>query len=665
MNKTARFLCLALALSTSQARQITFPQPLSQRIANYAISVTLDTDKKLLHGKETLTWLNTSKDRITELRFHLYLNAFKNTKTTFMTESGGQHRGATIGADGWGWIDIDSMAIADGEDLKSKIEFIHPDDDNSTDQTVIRVPLSKPVMPNASITLNIEFTSKMPTVFARTGYNQNFFMVGQWFPKIGVYEPAGMRYATVGQWNCHQFHSNTEFYADYGVYDVDITVPKNFVVGATGTLQNDKENRDGTKTHFYHAEDVHDFSWTASPLYKVVEDQWNHVKIRLLIQPDRVKGNADRYMQSTKAALQYFHTWVGKYPYPNLTVVDPQWGALGAGGMEYPTLITGGSLWAIPQGLRLTEEVTIHEFGHQYWYGLVGNNEFEEAWLDEGINQYSETRIMDETYGVKSAAVDVLGYHMGDFETTRAGYTTMQNPKIAPTYLPAWEYKAGSYGNLTYQKTATFLTTLERMIGRPVMDEIMKQYFERWKFRHPCSKDFIAVVNEIVQKRHGNKFGKDMQWFFDQVLFGTEVCDYELTSIESEIAFGTRGLVDSAGKKIFPRERPGSGKTEMHHSKVLVSRLGEVKMPLDVLVHFDNGTEIRERWDGQARWKYFEYLRPEKVVWAKADPDEVLTIDINYNNNSKTTESLRQPIWKYTLKFLFWVQNALQFFALF
>ena len=656
---------LILCPSRTSALQIIFPQPLSPRIASYTISVTLDAERKVLQGKETLRWRNTSKDRIRELRFHLYLNAFKNSKSTFMTESGGQLRGDRMEAGGWGWIDVASMKVRDGEELKSKMEFIHPDDDNTMDQTVFRVPLSKPVLPNQLVVLDIDFTAKLPAVFARTGYNQDFFMVGQWFPKIGVYEPAGMRYATQGQWNCHQFHANSEFYADYGVYDVDMTVPANYVVGATGILENERVNGDSTKTCFYHAEDIHDFSWTASPLYKVVEDQWKHVKIRLLIQPDRLKGNAQRYIQSVKAALAFFDEHVGKYPYPNLTIVDPQWGAFGAGGMEYPTLITGGSFWAVPDGIRLVEVVTIHEFGHQYFYGLVGSNEFEEAWLDEGITQYYETRIMDVTYGVKTSAADFMGFHVGDFEITRSGYTGLSNPRIAPTYANSWDYKAGGYGSMTYDKTATFLTTLQRMIGADVMDEVMKTYFERWKFKHPCSRDFIAVVNEVVHKRLGDKFGKDMNWFFDQVLYGTDVCDYELSSIRNELVFGTRGLVDSAGTKIHPREQFNPEEGSTYHSRILVSRLGDVRMPVDVLVHFADGKEIREHWDGQARWKEYNYTGHQRVTWAKVDPDDVLAIDINVNNNSKTEDPISQPIWKYTVKFLFWMENVLQYSSIF
>ena len=660
MNKTLLAVAGILVMLFNANGQTIFKEPLSPRIVTYKIAVVLDPVQKMLTGNETLTWRNTSSDRVGELQFHLYLNGFKNTQSTFMKESGGVNRGFELGEGGWGWTDVTSMKTADGEDLTQRIQFIHPDDANDQDQTVIRVPLSKPVLPGQTIQLQVVFKAQLPKVFARTGYYQNFFMLGQWFPKIGVYESAGQRYATHGEWNCHQFHANTEFYADYGVYDVDMTVPKEYVVGATGLPTLTKENGDGTKTVTYHAEDVHDFAWTASPSYVDLSDQWKDVKIRVLMQPQRVH-QAVRYFESAKAALEYFDKHVGKYPYPNLTIVDPAYGASGAGGMEYPTLITAGSMWGIGKSVKFAELVTVHEFGHQYWYGLVGNNEFEEAWMDEGINQYYETRIMDDTYGNKSSAIDLPGIRMGDFEMTRVGYTAMRNPKISPTATHGWEFKQGEYGNLTYQKTAVFMTTLERLIGRPVMDTLMKTYFERWKFKHPSGKDFIAVVNEIVPKYHGMKFGKDLNWYFDQVLYGTDICDYELTLIENKEAPTPMGVFEKNGQRTTQSTtRAADSMRTMYDSRVVASRLGEIRLPTSVLVHFANGEEVREPWDGQSRWAEFKYHKSDKILWAKVDPDTTLVIDMNYNNNSKTTEPARAPIWKYTVKFLFWFQNILQ-----
>ncbi len=646
-----------------QSRQMMFKQPLSPRLANYSIQVTLDDTAKMLTAQERLTWRNASADVITELQFHLYLNAFKNSASTFMKESGGVHRGSSIGDDGWGWIDVTSMRTAAGEDLMSGAEFIHPDDDNAQDQTVLRVVLPQPVRPGAILQLEISFRAKLPTIFARTGYHKDFFMVGQWFPKIGVYEPAGMRYATKGGWNCHQFHSNTEFYSDFGVYDVDITLPTKYVVGATGVLVSDTENGNGTKTLRFHAEDVHDFSWTASPHYVVADDQWRDVAIRILMQPQRTH-QISRYAESVKKALAYLDEHVGAYPYPIITIVDPAYGGMGAGGMEYPMLITAGSFWGIGQELKFAELVTIHEFGHEYWYGMVASNEFEEAWLDEGINSYYETRIMDEAYGSTRSVIDFDGFHAGDHDFSRGSYVTMRNPKVSPIATPAWKFKAGGYGTLTYQKTATVMTTLENLIGRAAMDSAMKTYFDRWKFKHPSEKDFRAVFDEIVPVFHGDRFGKSMSWYFDQLIDGTDVCDYELTSISTEPVRATVGVIGQRGEKAATAREAWSDSSRQYRSRVLVSRLGEVQLPVVVEIGFESGEKIVERWDGQERWKEFIYERTDRVRWAAVDPDRQLMVDMNLLNNSKTVDPEGFPIRKHFVKMLFWIQNALQLVAL-
>ena len=653
-------LLILLFCSLGVSRQVIFQTPLSPRLANYDITVKLDVQNKMLHGKETLVWRNKSQDNIKELQFHLYLNGFKNTESTFMKES----RYGMEGID-WGWIDIKKMVVRDGEDLTNKISYIHPDDDNIKDQSVIRVPLTKPLPGGSTITIDLEFEAHLPSIYSRTGYEGNFFMVAQWFPKIGVYEAAGDRYATKGSWNCHQFHSTTEFFADYGVYNVEIIVPQTYIVGAVGLLQQELKNSDSTKTLIYHAEDVHDFSWTASPDFTVVEDQWRSVHIRLLTQNYKVGSISNGYIQSVKVALQHLNDWVGTYPYPNVTIVDPPLKAQRAGGMEYPTLITGLSVWGIPKSIRMVELVTIHEFIHQYFYGLVGSNEFEEAWLDEGFTQYFESRIMNAEYGEKTSLVDMFGLNIGDFEFNRWGYTGMSNSKIAPTLQPAWQYRAGGYDNLTYNKSATLLTTLERMVSRAVMDEIMHTYFERWKFKHPCTRDFIAVVNEIVHKQYGDKFGPDMNWYFDQVLSGTDICDYELTKIEVNELHHETGIFEEKGGKAPLHRQRGEKPDSLYESVVLISRLGEMKMPVTVLVRFDDGREVRETWDGQDRWKQFTYTGTSSVISGTVDPDNILALDINANNNSKTVRPSSLPFWKYTTKFMTLVQAILHSMLLF
>ena len=622
-----------------------FPVPLSPRLANYQIDVTLDPATKKLTGRETLTWRNSSNDVIRELPFHLYLNAFRNDKSTFMRESGGQLRGDEIDRSAkessYGFIDIVSMKTRNGEALP--YQFIQPDDANRDDRTVVRVLLSKPVGPGETIVLDIQFRAKLPKIFARTGFSRDYFLVGQWFPKIGVYEPAGTRYSTQGQWNCHQFHADSEFYADYGVYDVNITTPKEYWVGATGLMTGEKAGPKNTKTTRWHAEDVVDFAWTASPHFQVVDGQWKRpsggaVKIELLMQPEHLH-QAGRHLDAAKRALAYFDKHLGRYPFPNLTVVDPPLHASGSAGMEYPTFITAGTAWFLPDGARFPEIVTVHEFGHQYFMQLLASNEFEEAWLDEGFNQYYEGRIMDDWYGSRSSQIDLFGFRMGDLESSRDSYVHQDNPAIGSSFGNTWQLPEGQYGVLTYSKTATWLRTLEGLVSRRVMDEIMQAYLIRWRFKHPNAQSFIDIVNEIVPKRLGQRYGPDMNWFFDQALYGDKVVDYQLRSIKN--------------KKQGSRQQ----------STITVQRNGDGQMPVDVRVHFDNGKELRLFWDGKARQRTFTLTEKADVVWATVDPEQKIYMDTNLNNNSLTLKPSSAPAAKFATKFLFWVENWMQWLA--
>lgn len=638
-----------------------FKNPLSERIASYDISVELDTAEHSLRGNEILHWKNTSSDIIYELQFHLYLNAFKSDSTTFMKESGGRHRGFGRKENIWGSIDILSMKVVNGEDLTKFIEFYQPDDFNRSDETVIKVPLIKPLLPNKEIHIEIEFNSILPNIFARTGFSQDYYLIGQWFPKIGVYEKAGQRFAEKGGWNCHQFHAHSEFYADFGVYNVELIVPKDYVVGATGQLEYEKINEDGTKYLLFHAEDVIDFALTASPDYLIVEDSWKHVNIRLMIQPEHSLF-ADRYMESAIAAFEYLDKHVGKYPYPNMTIVDPPFHGMGSSGMEYPTFVTSMALWGLPEGVKMLEETTVHEIVHNYFMAMIASNEFEEAWLDEGLTTYIETRIMDETYGKKTSDIDFYGFHIGDFELTRVGYVGMKNPSVSDNSPYAWEYPLNSYGVLTYHKTATLLKTLENLIGLNIMDEVIQTYFERWKFEHPSGRDFIDVVNKVVAKNYGDKFGANMNWFFDQVLYGSGICDYKIHSIKN--------IFYRENKVQLERERNDSLEyynygNRIFDSEVIVYRIGDVKLPVEVLVHFDDGSEVLETWDGQSKVHKLKYRKSQKIVWAKVDPELKLTLDINLMNNSYTLKRESSVINKYSAKVLFWVENVMLTFGMF
>jgi hypothetical protein len=614
--------------------------PHSPRTASYQIDVTLDPGARTLRGEETLVWRNPSDDVIQELQFHLYLNAFRNAQSTHIQESfSGLAR--SLGDSGWGSIDITSLRTESGDELVGRLSSIHPDDENDQDRTVMRLPLQRTIGPRQSVTLRISFTARLPRLVRRTGQMRDFVMAGQWFPKIGVYEPAGMRGAVTGRWNCHQFHANTEFYADFGVYDVTITTPSSMIVGATGSREEERLNPDGTRTVRYHAEDVHDFAWTASPHFVEVTDRWRHVSLRALLQPSH-RAQAVRYFQALKASLDYLNLHVGTYPYPVLTIVDPPYFAPKAGGMEYPTLFTAETTWGMPGGVRLPEIVVVHELTHDYFHGMVASNEFEEAWLDEGFTQYFEARIMDETYGADRSALDVAGVHFGDLTLARELYVSTPNPRIAPPATPGWKFPLGGYGAMTYYKTAVVLATMERLLGRAAMDSVMRTYFRRWSFRHPSGADFVATAVEVANTFPAVRHRVDLASFFDQTLYGTGICDYEVSALASRRIDRAPG--DTTGSRLF-------------RSTVLVSRLGEVALPLTIRVRFDDGSTEFEEWDGRDRTLELRYDRSAAVAEAVADPDATLLLDVNRINNSKTFAPPRAVYWEFAVKALFWLQN--------
>lgn len=659
MRKIVIWFGLLCLVNTVFAQATISDKPLSDRIANYDIAVQLDHENKMIHGSQTLTWTNPSIDTIRTLRFHLYYNAFKNSLSTFLNDSPREIPEALKVDDkeNWGWSQITSFTDQFGNDITANLKYIQPDDGNIHDQTVLEVTLDKPVYPKKTHQFKIEFDAKIPKFVARTGYARDYYFMVQWFPKIGVYEPAGMRYAQKGQWNCHQYHSQSEYYANFGVYNVSITVPKDMTVGASGIFVSGNINDDGTRTHVYRAEDVIDFAWTASTCFEEVKDKWEHVNIRLLI-PAEHKEHTKRYLTAAKQSLTYFKEHIGEYPYTTLTIVDPPIYGIRSCCMEYPTLVTGISLAGLPNAIKTVEIITAHEFAHQYFMQMLASNEFEEPWLDEGFTTYFENRIMDHYYGDHTSTIDLLGLKIGAMEQSRTNYTGMRNPQVAEVFRPAWGFKHGGYNSVVYQKTCTWLATLDNMLGREVMDEILQTYFQRWRFKHPSGQDFIDVVNEIVAKRYDEKFGANMDWFFEQVLYGNEVCDYKINEIENKLIPNKVGFFDNGEEKSF-EETKEDVEDSTYISKVIIHRLGQAKFPVDILVRFDDGSEVLEHWEGLDPTHELKYRGPKKIEWAHLDPENKNLMDLNLNNNSKRVERETSVVWKFTSKFMFWVENLI------
>ena len=634
------------------------------RIADYDIQVTLDPAGRRLVGRETISWLNADGPATDELQLHLYMNAFRSPGTLFFAGRGARGVGTAGVAGGWsaadaGWIDIERIGLPDGTDLSGGARV---------DETVLTVALPQPVEAGQRLRLEIEFSVQLPRVFARTGYSDDYYLVAQWFPKLGVYLD--------GRWICPQYRSHTEFFSDFGHYRVEITVPRDYEVGATGIRERARTQGE-TKTLVYTAHPVHDFAWAASPRFRLVRRQLRYrdgggdreLELHLLMQRDRL-DQADAYAEAVRRAVTSFAADYGPYPYAKLTVVDPAPGrGLNSGGMEYPTLIVGGSRWLdtylFPGGLPL-ERVTIHEFGHQYWYGVVANNEFEEAWLDEGLTTYTADRVVDsygpigaERFFPKILADTLAGLHpfrrgfdfgfgnlapllkLGIADTTtslrRAEY--LRRPNADPIDVEAYRpYDSAAYTVSAYSKPTLALRTLEHLVGPRTVREILRTFYERFRFRHPTGEDFRALAGEAA--------GDDLGWFFDQVWDGTAALDYAVAGI------GVRRRGED-GRRV---------------SEVTVTRRGGVVVPQTVAVTLADGTELEFPWEREAveggriwmddfepyadarevdyrlrqgrggRWLRIEVRAAEPASSAQVDPGYGYLLDVNLANNSYRRE---------------------------
>ena len=617
-------------------------KPMSQRVVHYEIDAKYDAGKHTIDATETLTYHNLTGQALDHFPFHLYQNAFQ-PKSTWIREA--KLEGSRdVAYDKWedklyGSEDIKNIEVVGQGDVTGQLQFVAPDDGNKDDKTVVDVHVPKAIPPGAFVQFKIAFQTKLPETQARSGWKRDFVLGGQWFPKVGVWWN--------GSWNCHQYHATTEFFADFGVYDVSLTVPQFEVVGASGILVNEKNNSDNTKTLTYHGDDIHDFAWTVSPRYKVRESEYQSqmgpIKLRFLMQPAHW-SQAERHERITRQTLDHFEKWYGPYPYKTLTVVDPEPDSA-AGGMEYPTFITGDSSWFMPAGLYLPEIVVEHEFGHQYWYGMVATNEFEDAWMDEGINSYTEVKVLDSILGQNTSILNIAGITVGEREQQRLGYLSVADRDALAQ--KAYNYSSfGSYAGVTYGKTASVLLTLEGIIGQDTMAKAMHTYFMKYRFTHPVKEDFLKTIEEVS--------GKDLRWYFNQAVYGSQVMDYEILKVDS---FPAEWYLEKKDKK----DAKKNGKDDtLYQSYVTVHRKEDFIMPVEVEIMFDNDEKIREHWDGQSRWTRFSYLKKAKVVSAEIDPDHTVQIDRNNFNNSYRVEPNSKASHKVANYFLFITQFVSQ-----
>ncbi len=300
--------------------------------------------------------------------------------------------------------------------------------------------------------------------------------------------------------------------------------------------------------------------------------------------------------------------------------------------------------------------MTVHEFGHQYFYGLLASNEFEEPWLDEGFNSYMTARVLKHEYGDARSYLEVFGvrFPLGidvrlPLDDNRRYFAHAMDD---PLGLPSWKYiDRDEYGALVYSKTALALATIERLVGTPAMDQALRLYSERWRFRHPKTSDFIACLSEVT--------GRDTRWLFDRTFFSSGTVDYAVAQATSEPARRPRGLFDKDGK-LVPAEPAGLPHPRGYDTNVVVRREGDVALPVDVLLRFEGGHTYRSHWDGEARWKSFRVASGPRLFDAVVDPDEKILLDADRTNNGRRPEPDPRAASRWTARAVFWLAESLR-----
>lgn len=637
---------------------------LSDRVVRYDIQATLDPVKHTIDGKQKLTWRNRSAQPVCAVYLHMYLNAFESANSTFMTEqrnlSFAFRSDVPIEDGDWGYSKLNRVQ-QNGQSVRWS--FVQPDGGPSTDRTVVRLDLPQAVAPGASTTLDIDFFNQLPRVTARTGYFGTFHLVAQWFPKIGVLELPGERGATAPRWNVHEFHMHSEFYADFGEYDVRITVPKGYTVGATGEETTPPVEANGKITHRFVQNDVHDFAWTADnryakPLDGVYEGPGSpRVKVRVLYPPE-YESNAKPALQATIDSLAYFSRTLGPYPYKTVTVVIPPHNAKEAGGMEYPTFFTADSYKNVDPGTLSRyglDFVTIHEFGHGYFYGILASNEFEEPMLDEGLNEYWDQRMLRERkqrIDITSPFLKRIGFvpSLAGFDYERL--VAMNDAPGDALGQNSWNrMSTRSYGTV-YSRTATTMHDLEQRVGKPALERAFKLYYARWKFRHPSIADFREALIEGTGQREA------VEHAFAQQVYATRKVDDSVAQFSSKEALPVPGYIERGGKRIevtskaldkavadkrkawkekHPKAKEGEGPFP-YRTMVLVKRNG-ADVPQVLRVTFADGSSETVRWSGTQPWQRFSWVKRSKAVSAQLDPDGNINLDSNKLDDGRTLES--------------------------
>ena len=519
MRKFIAFLLAAQCAWLTARSQINDSLPYWQQQVNYKILVALDDKNHTLKGNETIEYTNHSPDKLTFIWFHLWPNAYKNENTAYAKQVFRDEEGKKK------WNSMKDKGYIDSLDFFVNGKKANTEkDEHAID--LLKLLLPEPLQPGAAITITTPFFVKIPTYASRSGHLDQSYMICQWYPKPAVYDQKG--------WHPISYLDQGEFYSEFGNFDVSITVPAAYVIGATGTLQNDDElkrykelgrrnnNADhdlarytpvsaAEKTLQYKCDNVHDFAWFADKEFIVRYDTAQLVsgKIIDVFTYGYEKGNKNwsKSVYYVEDAIRHYSDWVGEYPFSIAQAVEgPK--NVSSGGMEYPTITLITSPEADEPQL---DGVITHEVGHNWFYSMLGSNERDHAWMDEGINTYFQFRYEAEKYRANSIFGNAIPQEIKNKplpEFQAAIYNALsQIPMEEAIETPSANFPdKEKYAIVEYFKTAIWMYIVELSVGATNMDKVMKAYFNDWKFKHPYPENLKAEFEKELHMKFDDIF---------------------------------------------------------------------------------------------------------------------------------------------------------------
>ncbi|MFT3681141.1 MAG: M1 family metallopeptidase [Ferruginibacter sp.] len=521
-----------------------------QRI-KYAMDVNLDVVSNKLTGKQTIAYTNNSPDTLHQIFIHLFWNAFKPGSMMDMSCKNAEKTIIGTAADGSTRNDYDRrfrIKISDmtpeeqGSCIVTKFLYNGKPQQTKSYETILLVNLDNPILPNTTVSFNTEFECQVPKLSRRAGRDNAEgvrYSMGQWYPKIAEYDQTG--------WHADQY-IGMEFYGIWGDYDVNLTLDKNYKVGATGELQNKEAigwgyDKDGTalksiagplRTWKFSGKNIHDFVWAADPDYKHTTRKIPGGPLLHFIYKDNAAIDAlwNTTADTCAMILPYLSKTFGKYPYPVYSFLHG-----GGGGTEYPmaTLIKNGSL-----------ETAIHELCHSWYQMMLGTNENLYGWMDEGFTDYAEAKAL--AWVRKKTFIPMAD----DYEAYyRLAKSRFDEAMCTPSNYYNTNY---AYNTNSYYKGALFLYQLGYITGEKNLEKILLEYYNKWAFHHPVPDDLIRIAEKISNMQ--------LKWYKDYMVNTTKTVDYAIDSLWEE-----------------------GGQT-----KIRLKKIGQMPMPIDLQLTFKDGT---------------------------------------------------------------------------